>query len=93
MSLAKPDVLKALAGVWIRLPREVFLDLRHTVRLWVNRPWQAGFAIAALAKDGLPLIKKADALLYLGPPEKLTLHSLQAGVSNRRIFRNSTGGQ
>src|ERR1700730_13745425 len=24
-------------------------------------------------KDGLPLIKKADALLYLGPPEKLTL--------------------
>ena len=49
MSLAKPDVLKALAGVWIRLPRKVFLDLRHPVRLWVNRPWQVGFAIAALA--------------------------------------------
>ena len=27
----------------------------------------------ATGKDGLPLIKKADALLYLGPPEKLTL--------------------
>jgi Haem-binding uptake, Tiki superfamily, ChaN len=27
----------------------------------------------ATGNDGLPLIKKADALLYLGPPEKLTL--------------------
>ena len=27
----------------------------------------------ANGEDGLPLIKKADALLYLGPPEKLTL--------------------
>jgi hypothetical protein len=46
---SKPEALKALAGLWIRLPREVFHDLRYTLRLWVSRPWHAGFAIIALA--------------------------------------------
>lgn len=27
----------------------MFQDLRYTLRLWARRPWQAGFAIAALA--------------------------------------------
>ncbi|HTR65946.1 MAG TPA: ABC transporter permease [Terriglobales bacterium] len=33
----------------VQLSREVAQDLRYTLRLWLNRPWQAGFAIAALA--------------------------------------------
>lgn len=51
----------ALAALWIRLladlavsvpvqvSREVFQDLRYTLRLWAGRPWHAGFAITALA--------------------------------------------
>jgi putative ABC transport system permease protein len=51
----------ALALLWIRLladlaisipaqvAREVYQDIRHTLRLWANRPWHTGFAIAALA--------------------------------------------
>ena len=33
----------------------------------------------ATGRDGLPVIKKADALLYLGPPEKLTLALPRSG--------------
>jgi putative ABC transport system permease protein len=29
--------------------REVFQDLKYTLRLWAGRPWHAGFAITALA--------------------------------------------
>ncbi|MGA8215516.1 MAG: ABC transporter permease [Candidatus Sulfotelmatobacter sp.] len=51
----------ALAALWIRLladlavsipvqvSREVFQDLKYTLRLWAGRPWHAGFAITALA--------------------------------------------
>jgi hypothetical protein len=39
----------------------------------------------ATGKDGLPLIKKADALLYLGPPEKLTL-ALPPGGSLEKVY-------
>ena len=50
----------ALTSLWIRLidcavlsplqiSREALQDFRHTLRLWSNRPWQAGFAITALA--------------------------------------------
>ena len=33
----------------VQVSREVFQDFRYTLRLWANRPWHAGFAIAALA--------------------------------------------
>lgn len=51
----------ALVKLWIRLladlsvsiplqfSREVSQDVRHTLRLWRNRPWQTAFAILALA--------------------------------------------
>src|SRR2546425_5947879 len=51
----------ALALLWIRLladlaisipaqvAREVYQDVRHTLRLWASGPWHTGFAIAALA--------------------------------------------
>ncbi|MBI2688486.1 MAG: ABC transporter permease [Acidobacteria bacterium] len=51
----------ALAKLWVRLladlaisiptqiVREMAQDARHTLRLWANRPWNTGFAIAALA--------------------------------------------
>jgi putative ABC transport system permease protein len=32
-----------------KVSREVFQDLKYTLRLWVGRPWHTGFAIAALA--------------------------------------------
>ena len=32
-----------------QVSREVFQDLKYTLRLWAGRPWHAGFAIAALA--------------------------------------------
>ncbi len=32
-----------------QLAREVFQDLKYTLRLWASRPWNAGLAIAALA--------------------------------------------
>ncbi len=33
----------------VQVSRELFQDVKHTLRLWARRPWQAGFAIAALA--------------------------------------------
>src|SRR5208282_4636717 len=33
----------------LQVSREVFQDARHTLRLWVKRPWHTGFAILALA--------------------------------------------
>ena len=33
----------------VQVSRELFQDVKHTLRLWTRRPWQAGFAIAALA--------------------------------------------
>ncbi len=36
-------------GVFFQLTREVAQDARHTLRLWVRRPWHTGFAILALA--------------------------------------------
>jgi len=51
----------ALGILWIRLiadlaisvpsqfAREITQDARHTIRLWVRRPWHTGFAILALA--------------------------------------------
>jgi predicted permease len=59
--LAESSGVWALAALWIRLladlavsipaqvSREVLQDFRYTLRLWVSRPWHAGFAIAALA--------------------------------------------
>jgi putative ABC transport system permease protein len=32
-----------------RISREFYQDARHTLRLWVRRPWHTGFAILALA--------------------------------------------
>src|ERR1700693_1214627 len=61
MSLSKMLVgVRTLAALWIRLltdlvesipqvSREISQDFRYTLRLWVRRPWHAGFAIAALA--------------------------------------------
>ncbi len=37
------------ATVFITLAREVTKDARHTVRMWVRRPWHTGFVILALA--------------------------------------------
>jgi hypothetical protein len=59
--LAESRGAYATAALWIRLladlatsiplqfSREVSQDARHTFRLWANRPWHTGFAIAALA--------------------------------------------
>ena len=59
--LAESRGVWTLAVLWIRLladlassipvqvSREVFQDLKYTLRLWASRPWHAGFAIAALA--------------------------------------------
>ena len=59
--LAESSGVWALAALWIRLladlavsipvqvSREVFQDLKYTLRLWASRPWHAGFAITALA--------------------------------------------
>ncbi|MFZ0038796.1 MAG: ADOP family duplicated permease [Candidatus Acidiferrales bacterium] len=59
--LAESKGAWALAALWIRLladlavsipvqvSREALQDFRYTLRLWTNRPWHAGFAIAALA--------------------------------------------
>jgi len=33
----------------VRIRDQMFQDLRFTLRLWSNRPWQTGFAVAALA--------------------------------------------
>ena len=62
MSLSKMSSgLRAHAALWNRVladlartipgqaSREVFQDFRYILRLWVNRPWHAGFAITALA--------------------------------------------
>jgi predicted permease len=61
MSLSKMFVLaRTLAALGIRLSanlvesipqvsREISQDFRYALRLWVSRPWQAGFAITALA--------------------------------------------
>jgi predicted permease len=59
--LAESSGVFALAKLWLRLladlsislpqqlAREVVQDLKHTLRLWANRPWHTGFAIVALA--------------------------------------------
>lgn len=51
----------AVARLWVRLLadlavaiplqffRELFQDVKHTLRLWANRPWQTVFSILALA--------------------------------------------
>jgi predicted permease len=33
----------------VQVSRELFQDVKHALRLWTRRPWQAGFAIAVLA--------------------------------------------
>ena len=33
----------------VQVSRDLFQDVKHTLRLWARRPWHAGFAIAALA--------------------------------------------
>ena len=59
--LAESSGMGNIAMLWIRLlvdlavsvprqvSREVRQDLRHTLRHWSKHPWQAGFAISALA--------------------------------------------
>jgi putative ABC transport system permease protein len=59
--LAESTGVAALAMLWIRLladlavsvpaqfSREILQDARHTFRLWANRPWHTGVALAALA--------------------------------------------
>jgi hypothetical protein len=51
----------ALGWLWMRLlfdlalsvpsqvAKEIWLDSKHALRLWVKRPWQTGFAVLALA--------------------------------------------
>jgi putative ABC transport system permease protein len=45
--------IRLLANSAVSIPsqfsREFFQDARHTLRLWVRRPWHTGFAILALA--------------------------------------------
>ena len=38
-----------MVTIHLQFLREVSQDARHTLRLWANRPWHTGFAIAALA--------------------------------------------
>jgi predicted permease len=38
-----------LYDVKVQFLCEIYQDSRHTLRLWANRPWHTGFAIAALA--------------------------------------------
>jgi putative ABC transport system permease protein len=59
--LAESGGVLAVAKLWIRLladvaeslPQQLFnelrQDVRHTFRMWANRPWHTGFAIVALA--------------------------------------------
>jgi putative ABC transport system permease protein len=41
--------ISTICGRIGQLAREVFQDLKYTLRLWASRPWHAGLAIAALA--------------------------------------------
>ncbi len=41
--------ISTICGRVGQLAREVFQDLKYTLRLWASRPWHAGLAIAALA--------------------------------------------
>jgi hypothetical protein len=46
-------LIRLLADLAMSIPeqlsREASQDLSYTLRLWAGRPWQAGFAITALA--------------------------------------------
>src|SRR5262245_59429746 len=35
--------------ILVQVSRDLFQDVKHTLRLWARRPWYAGFAVTALA--------------------------------------------